>query len=91
VVGQVYISRNVTFDESIFPFSSLHPNAGAHLKAEINLLPSHLVESIHNHNSVCTVDEPSVAVEFSNPSGQTALPLITQEKNLDGNQAPERA
>jgi hypothetical protein len=40
--GRVYISRDVTFDESVFPFSNLHPNAGALLHKEILLLPSHL-------------------------------------------------
>jgi histone deacetylase 1/2 len=37
--GHVYISRDVVFDETIFPFASLHPNAGAHLRSEIALLP----------------------------------------------------
>lgn len=41
--GRVYISRDVVFDENIFPFSELHPNAGARLQAEINLLPGHLL------------------------------------------------
>ena len=41
-IGRVYISRDVVFDESIFPFSQLHPNAGALLRKEILLLPSHL-------------------------------------------------
>jgi histone deacetylase 1/2 len=41
--GRVFISRDVIFDESIFPFSELHSNAGARLRAEINLLPSDLV------------------------------------------------
>jgi hypothetical protein len=40
--SRVYISRDVTFDEYVFPFASLHPNAGARLRAEILLLPSHL-------------------------------------------------
>lgn len=40
--GRVYISRDVVFDESIFPFASLHPNAGAILKKEILLLPPNL-------------------------------------------------
>ena len=30
--GRVYISRDVVFDESVYPFESLHPNAGALLK-----------------------------------------------------------
>jgi histone deacetylase 1/2 len=37
--GRVYISRDVIFDENVFPFSELHPNAGAHLRQEILLLP----------------------------------------------------
>jgi hypothetical protein len=38
--GRLYISRGVTFDESMFPFTQLRPNAGALLKAELLLLPS---------------------------------------------------
>ena len=41
--GRVYISRDVIFDESIFPFSELHENAGARLRKEIFLLPDHLL------------------------------------------------
>jgi hypothetical protein len=43
--GRVYISRDVVFDETVFPFASLHPNAGALLRQEILLLP----ESLHPH------------------------------------------
>jgi hypothetical protein len=38
--SHVYISRDVVFDENVFPFAALHPNAGAHLKKEILLLPT---------------------------------------------------
>lgn len=41
--GRVYISRDVVFDEQIFPFSKLHSNASARLRAEINLLPHTLL------------------------------------------------
>jgi hypothetical protein len=34
----VYIYRDVIFDETVFLFSTLHPNAGAQLKVEISLL-----------------------------------------------------
>jgi hypothetical protein len=37
--GRVYISRDVVFDETVFPFSTLHPNAGARLRREVDLLP----------------------------------------------------
>jgi histone deacetylase 1/2 len=30
--GRIYISRDVIFDESVFPFASLHDNAGARLR-----------------------------------------------------------
>jgi histone deacetylase 1/2 len=36
--GRVYISRDVVFDESVFPFTELHANAGARLRSEIQLL-----------------------------------------------------
>lgn len=40
--GRVYISRDVVFDETKFPFSELHPNAGALLRKEILLLSPNL-------------------------------------------------
>jgi hypothetical protein len=63
--GQVYVSRDVTFDENVFPFSQLHPNAGDRLHQEISLLPPDLQplssdqggELMHDHmfnpNSSC--------------------------------------
>jgi hypothetical protein len=38
--GRVYISWDVVFDENIFWFAELHPNAGRRLHEEILLLPS---------------------------------------------------
>jgi hypothetical protein len=35
-----YVSRDVVFNENIFPFASPHPNTGARLRQEILLLPS---------------------------------------------------
>jgi hypothetical protein len=43
--GRIYISRDVIFDEEVFPFSNLHPNAGAHLRSEIALLHQTLIPS----------------------------------------------
>jgi histone deacetylase 1/2 len=43
--GRVYISRDVVFDETVFPFAILHPNVGTLLRQEILLLP----ESLHPH------------------------------------------
>jgi histone deacetylase 1/2 len=44
--GRVYISRDVVFDENIFLFSELHANAGARLREEVLLLPSHLLNPL---------------------------------------------
>jgi hypothetical protein len=46
--GRVYASRNATFDENVFPFSQLHPNAGARLGQEISLLPPDLQPLSYN-------------------------------------------
>jgi hypothetical protein len=40
VEGRVYVSRDVVFDETVYPFSKLNPNAGARLRGEIQLLSS---------------------------------------------------
>jgi histone deacetylase 1/2 len=40
--GRVYILRDAVFDEAIFPFQALHPNAGTLLRKEILLLDSSL-------------------------------------------------
>jgi hypothetical protein len=43
---RIYISRDVLFDETVYPFSKLNPNAGTRLCAEVLLLPTHLQTSI---------------------------------------------
>lgn len=39
------------FDKTIYPFSTLHPNAGARLRAEILLLPDSLLGDEHTVSS----------------------------------------
>jgi hypothetical protein len=43
--GRIYIFRDVIFDENVFPFAQLHPNARAQLRKELVVLPSHLLNS----------------------------------------------
>ena len=52
--GRIYISHDVVFDEAVFRFSKLHPNAGASLRKEIILLPSSLRNPGDDH---CTVSD----------------------------------
>jgi hypothetical protein len=44
--GRVYISCDIVFDETVFPFSKLNPNVGTCLRSEILLLPSHTQPSM---------------------------------------------
>jgi hypothetical protein len=48
--GRLYISRDIVFDEAVFPFATLHSNARARLREEINLLPLSLQPfNLHYH------------------------------------------
>jgi hypothetical protein len=70
--GHVYISHDVVFDETAFPFSMLHPNAGARLRSEILLLPPSLVDPTLIRGSTMDVTNLS---KSTNPSmQQCALP-----------------
>jgi hypothetical protein len=60
---RVYISRDIIFDESVYPFSMLHSNIEARLRNEILLLPSHLVD----HNGVCLPNNDTTLVDIPNP------------------------
>jgi len=62
--GRVYISRDVIFDETVFPFASLHPNAGARLRSEILLLPNHL-KNPHSFGSGEEQIRDTVMTDFS--------------------------
>jgi hypothetical protein len=48
--GCIYISRDVVFNEVVFPFTELHANVGVRLRVEINLLPSTLLPSSNFEN-----------------------------------------
>ena len=45
--GRVYVSRDVVFDENVFPFAALHPNAGRRLHNDILLLPTNSSSCTH--------------------------------------------
>ena len=55
--GRIYISRDVVFDETKFPFETLHPNAGALLRQEILLLPTTL-SSVDQGGENNSTDQP---------------------------------
>jgi hypothetical protein len=54
--GCVYISRDVDFNETIFPFLELNPNAGAQLRYDITLIHPTLIP----HSPTETVVENNI-------------------------------
>jgi hypothetical protein len=72
--GRIYISRDVIFDEEIFPFSTLHPNACARLQSEIELLHPTLIHPSFGYeigqgvdqNTDYSPDATNVVVECAN-------------------------
>jgi hypothetical protein len=79
--GRLYISRDVTFDESIFPFSQLHPNAEAFLRSEIQLLPSVL------RNPTILDQENEIHHDYMSISANFSLDDSTHESSVAGNHA----
>lgn len=63
IYGRVYISRDVVFDESVFPFSELHSNAGARLRHEISLLSPSLLASTTFGGSTLDADHLHVSTD----------------------------
>jgi hypothetical protein len=69
--GRVYISRDVVFDETLFPFANLRPNVGALLRKENFLLPEYLQNhpvSSHEGDQHCTDLTPNDFVITGNIS-----------------------
>lgn len=79
--GRVYISRDIVFDETVFLFAHLHPNAGAQLRAAIALLPPSLLPASSTFGDAILLDQGSLdSVPTNPPSSSRACPVST-EKN----------
>jgi hypothetical protein len=70
--GRVYISRDVVFDENLFPFASLNPNAGSRLRQDILLLPT-------NSSSTSTHGETHIDDYMPLPF----VPIVTNDTSAD--------
>jgi len=70
--GRVYISRDVVFDETVFPFSKLHPNAGARLRSEIHCLHPTLLNPTHG--------EEHLVGQFTNHPAEIANDLVAVQQ-----------
>ena len=80
--GRVYISRDVVFDETVFPFATLHPNAGARLQAELQVLPEVLLNPSMNFGDALIHDQHLSSLTNGQPSvGTSALPVGSDPKH----------
>jgi hypothetical protein len=76
--NRVYISRDVVFDEDTFPFSKLHPNAGARLRLEILLLPSNLCKDEFVVDIVPNIANPATPNIFCSRNNVVQEPSVMQ-------------
>jgi hypothetical protein len=82
--GWVYISRDVVFDETVYPFSKLNPNTGYHLRSEVLLLP---IDSDPCPSGGKLMDN-SVANMHTNPVATNPMcSIASSEENLAQNSA----
>jgi hypothetical protein len=85
--GRVYISRDVVFDEHIFPFSEMHPNAGARLHAEFSLLPDILKNPDSSFGDATLHDHTSVDFSSTNAVPSSRGDPNSAGSNLEANDA----
>ncbi len=81
--GRIYISRDVVFDENVFPFSKLHSNAGSRLRSEIALLPSHVL----SHTSHQGGEHSNHMLDFYNVSSDQT----DENADIDGGNTTDTA
>jgi hypothetical protein len=75
--GCVYISKDVVFDESVFPFATVNPNAGKRLQRDILLFPTH---TLYTHGDAHTDDYMSLPVmpNVTNVHASDISPIVVQ-------------
>jgi hypothetical protein len=83
--GRVYISRDVIFDETVFPFAHMHSNAGARLRKKILLLLEHLLNS--GRGGVGCTDSHATNI-FPRPDLQQGVQDINTEDEDPGAEDP---
>jgi hypothetical protein len=81
--GRVYISRDVVFDENVFPFASLHPNAGQILRHELHLLPPDISSSHVGDRQIYDPMTLSILPVATNPTQHPAEITISTNSSSD--------
>lgn len=80
-VGYIF-QRDVVFDEHVFPFSKLHPNAGSLLRSEILLIPEHIRDCLSFGDACATVPD---LINLSNPPAQSPSTSCVQDSSSGEN------
>jgi hypothetical protein len=80
--GRLYISRDIVFDETVFPFAALHSNAGARLRAEIELLPLSLHPVNLHHHEGHGLHEAPVDVDPANATNTVAESFLQDADHI---------
>lgn len=83
--GRVYISRDAVFDEKVFPFASLLPNARARLRAELQLLSEILLNSSSCIGDAQIHNQHLNSFMPTNVVSSSCDPVQSTEKNLASN------
>uniref|UniRef100_J3MFM4 Uncharacterized protein n=1 Tax=Oryza brachyantha TaxID=4533 RepID=J3MFM4_ORYBR len=93
------LSRDVVFDEHVFPFAKLNPNAGATIRSEISLLPdgdelvlSHVTNPLSITTNHVSQDDTASAVEnlTSSPIASMAPSSADSEASFTEQQSTQQ-
>jgi hypothetical protein len=80
--GRGYISRDVVFDETVYPFTKLNPNASTRLRSEILLLPSSSKTLDTSSSGVQIIDSSTTDVHNLSIPANASSPSTALGKNL---------
>jgi hypothetical protein len=87
--GCVYISRDVVFDEAVYPFAKLNPNADTRLRFSILLLPSSSETLDTSSPGVQIIDSSTIdAHNFSVPANASGPAVLLEKIRLHLMQEP---
>jgi hypothetical protein len=77
-----YISRDIVFYEHVFPFATLHPNAGARLRKELSLLPDVLLNPSSKFGDAILFDQHNPDSMSTNPPRSAIVPCVDTGENV---------
>jgi hypothetical protein len=85
--GRVYTSRDLIFDETVFPFEHLHTNAGTRLRKEILLLHDHHLN--RNCGDVICIDSNNTNDHANNESQDFSGDVLHQDATQEDVEDPD--